>query len=355
MRRGAIAATTALIATLAISSAAHATYDPIGSGTAKLTLDPSFAAFLKKGGITLTARTGAKKKGSSFTLPVIEGNLDPTIGKGEIGAEGTLVFKNARKKVPLRDIVVKTKSTPLTAKAGGSQLKIASSAKLSSTRSGFGTDFSAKQLRLTAKLITRLNKKLRPKVPFEANQPFGTLRAHAEPRLTTILAQGKATLVLDEAFVAKMDAHFVSINPIFPAEHQTSVFTLPIIGGGSLAPNGSEGELRTGGEMEFLQLGGGQVFWHEQWLEIATRSDTAEVDVEPTPAFPGRLGRTGVLEAAPFSVSSDPSARTISASGVQLLLSAQSAKTFDEAFAAGKEDFKAGEAVGALSFTAQGQ
>lgn len=334
---------------------ANATYDPVGSGQAKLTLDPSFAAFLKKNGITLTAKAGARKQGKSFVLPVIEGNLDTTIGKGEIDTEGTLLFTGARGKVPLRALVVKTKATPLTAKVGGSQLKVATSRKIASTRSGFGADFSARALKLTAKVITRLNKKLRPRFPFQASQPLGTLRAHAEPRLTTILAQGKATLVLDEAFVAKLDKHFVSINPIFPAEHQKSIFTLPIIGGGALAPNGSEGELRTGGEMEFLQLGGGQVFWHEQWLEVASRSDTAEVNLQPAPPYPGKVGRQGVLGAAPFSVSSDPSARTISAQGIQMSLSAASAQAFNEAFAAGKEDFKAGELAGVLGFVAQGQ
>jgi len=288
-------------------------------------------------------------------LPVTNGNLDTTIGKGEIDQGGTLVFQGARKKVPLKKIVIRTKPTPLIAKVGGSQLKIATSRKLSSKREGFGTSFTAKQLKLTAKVATRLNKKLRPKIPFQEGQLLGTISSKAQPRLTTILGQGKATLVFDGAFVTKMDKHFVSINPIFPAEHQKSVFTLPIIGGGALAPNGSEGELRTGGEIEFLQLGAGQVFWHEQWLGMAERLDTAEVDVEPTPAFPGKLGRLGVLQAAPFSVSSSPPQRTISASGVQLTLTAQTAQTFNEAFAEGKGDFAAGELVGTLSFTAQGQ
>jgi len=343
------------LALLCFTASAQATYDPLGSGQAKLTLEKSFASFLKKNGITLSAKAGAKRRGYSFLLPVTGGNLDTTIGKGEIDNEGTLLFQSARKKVPLRNLVVRTKSTPLIAKVGGSQLKVASSSKLSSSREGFGTFFQAKQLKLTAKVATRLNKKLRPKAPFAQGQLLGTLTSKAQPRLTTILAQNEATLVFDPAFVAKMDKHFVSINPIFPAEHQKSIFTFPIIASGQLAPNGSEGELRTGGEVEFLQLGAGQVFWHEQWLEIATRTDTAEVDVEPTPTFPGKLGRTGVLDATPFSLASDPAQRTISASGIQLALTAQSAQTFNEAFAAGKGDFVAGELVGALSFTAQGQ
>jgi hypothetical protein len=340
---------------LAAVSPANATYDPLGSGTTKLTLDRSFSSFLKRNGITLAAKAGAKRRGSSFVLPVVNGNLDPTIGKGEIDNEGSIVFQGQRKKVPLRDLVVRTKSTPLIAKVGGSQLKIASSRKLSSRRSGFGTAFSARQLRLTAKVATRLNKKLRPKAQFAEGQLLGTLSSNAQPRLTTILAQGRATLVFDPAFVTKMDKHFVSINPIFPAEHVGSTFTLPILGGGALAPNGSEGELRTGGEIEFLQLGAGQVFWHEQWLEVAEGLDTAEADVEPTPAFPGKLGRIGVLGAAPFQLSADPARRTISGSGIQLSLTAQSAQTFNEAFAEGKADFAAGEPVGTLGFTAQGQ
>jgi len=356
MRRQTTAATAlTAFALLAIAPAAQATYDPLGSGTAKLTLDKRFVSFLKADGIALTASAGAKGKGKAFTLPVIDGNMDPTIGQGEIDTEGTLVFQSDRKRVPLRKVVVKTKHTPLTAKVGGSQLKVATSSKLSSRREGFGTSFGAKALKLTAKVATRLNKKLRPKTPFVQGQPFGTLSSNAQPRLVTILEQGRATLVFDSAFVAKMDGLFVSLNPIFPAEHVGATFTFPIIPGGQLAPDGSEGTLRTGGSVEMLQLGAGQVFWHELWLDLGAKSDTAEVDVEPTPAFPGKLGRVGVLDLGAAAVSSDPNARTISISGAPLTLQAQTAKTLNEAFAPGKEPFKAGEAAGGLSFTAQGQ
>ena len=94
-----------------------------------------------------------------------------------------------RKRVPLRKIALKTKHSPLIAKVGGSQLKIATSAKLSSKREGFGTFSAAKALKLTAKVATRLNKKLRPKVPFTQGQPLGTLTANAQPRLVAILAR----------------------------------------------------------------------------------------------------------------------------------------------------------------------
>lgn len=355
MRRQAIAATAmAALTLLVVVPMAHAAYDPVGSGTTKLTLDKSFSAFLKQNGIAVSATAGAKRKGSSITLPVASGNLDPTLGKGEIKQAGTIAFQGAKGKVPLRKLTVNTKKPTLTAKVGGSQLKVATSDRRSSARSGFGTRYAAKALKLTAKVATRLNKKLRPRLPFAQGQAIGSLLTDAQPQRITILAQNKASIALDPAFAAKMDSLFVSINPIFPAE-RPGPFAFPIIAGGQIAPDGSEGTLRTGGQLEFLQLAAGQVFQNELWLDLATRSDSAEVDIEPIPAFEGKLGRIGAYEMAPSPVASDPGARTISVSSAPLALTAATAQHFNEAFAGGKATFSAGEAFGALSFVAQGQ
>jgi hypothetical protein len=345
---------TLLVALLAVPGA-KAAYDPVGAGATKLVLDRSFASFLKRDGITLSGAQGAKRKGTSFTLPITGGNLDPTIGKGEISQEGTLVFQSQRKKVPLRDIRLKTKHSPLIAKVGGSQLKVASSSKLSFQREGFDSSFAAKQLKLSAKVATRLNKKLRPKEEFKAGQLLGSLKAKAEPKLTTILAQNRATLVFASSFLSKLESRFVSVNPIFPAEHVGPTYSFPIIIGGSISPDASEGTLRTGGTVELLQLGGGQVFWQEPWLDLGAHIDTAEVDLEPTPAFAGKIGRLGVFDAQGGSVSPNPGARTISDAGISLTLTASTAKQLNEAFDEGKGLFAAGDAVGALSFVGQGQ
>ncbi len=162
-------------------------------------------------------------------------------------------------------------------------------------------------------------------------------------------------MVFDPAFVQKLDQRFVSLNPIFPAEHVGSSFSFPIVAGGSLAPDGAEGTLRTGGAVELLQLGGGQVFWKELWLDLGSRSDSAEVDLEPTPAFPGKLGRLGVFDLGVASVASEPKARTISVAGAPLSLNAQAAAQLNQAFGAGQPLFSAGEAVGSVSFVAIGQ
>jgi hypothetical protein len=79
------------------------------------------------------------------------------------------------------------------------------------------------------------------------------------------------------------------------------------------------------------------------------------VDVEPTPAFPGKLGQVPVITMGGGSASADAGSRTISLDGAPLTLPAEIAAIFNQAFAEGGEDFKAGDLVGTLSFAAQAQ
>jgi hypothetical protein len=345
-----------VLAVLLLPGTAHSAYDPLGSGQAKLVLDKSFVSYMHKAGIKLTAAQGATCDAKRCVLPIGGGQIDPTSGKGQALVEGALIFASQRKKVPLRHIRVKSTRQPLIAKVGGSQLKVAASKKTQAVRSGFGSKLTATKLSLTAKAATRFNKKLRPRIPFEADQLLGTLVADAQPGLVTIEETGKATISLDPAFLRKLDSSFVSLNPVSPAERFGAEATFPIVVGGAIAPDGSTGTLRTGGDLEFLQLGAGQVFWHELWLDLGGNTDSAEVDIEPTPSFPGKIGRVGVLDYTPTTVSSNPKARTISVSGARIALSAQAAGSFNEAFAQGQPPvFAAGESVGTLSFTAQAQ
>lgn len=353
MRRA--AALLALLALLVVTPATRASYDPLSGGMTRLVLDKRFAAFLDGAEVRIATAAGATNGGRTLTFPVSGGSFDPTMGAGEIDQRGTLVLRGPRGRVLMRKLVVKTTRAPLVAKVGGSQLKVATSEATDSGRVGFGVGFSAGKLTLTAKVATRLNKKLRPRESFSEGQVIGRLVSEAQPLLTAILPTGRATLVFDSAFVAKLDQHFVSLNPIFPAEHVGPTFTLPIIAGGTLAPDVSQGTLRTGGAIEFLQLGAGQVFWHELWFDVALDDALAEVDVEPTPTFPGKLGQIPILGLGAGAVSIDPGSRTIGLAGAPLTLPPGTAVAFNQALAAGKEDFATGELVGTLSFQALGQ
>jgi hypothetical protein len=346
-----------LLVSLAIPALAQAAYDPLGGGTTKLSLDKSFLALLKKQGVTLSAKAPAKRQGKTIVLPVSGGRMDPTAGKGEALQEGALVFQRGNRRVPLRSIEVKAKSTPLYAKVGGSQLKVAKAKRTSSKREGFGMGFSAKGLMLTQKVATRLNKKLRTKDAFKEGQPIGTLKVKSTPRTVTVLPQGKGSLVIDQAILAKFKALFVSLNPISPAELSPGpVFSFPIAAGGEIAPDASEGTLRLAGAIELLQLGAGQVFHSEYWLDLGATTTSAEVEILPTPAFPGKLGRIGVFGLDPAAqVASDSKSRSISLSSAALALDAATAQSFNDAFAGGAAVFGAGEAFGAVSFGAVGQ
>lgn len=344
---------------LCLAPVARAAYDPIGGGTTRIVLGGSFLSLLKKGGVTVSAKAGAKRHGKALIMPVIGGKSDPTIKKAEVEQEGTLVFAKGNRKVPFRHVELKVKKTPLFAKVGGGQLKLATSKQTTAARAGFGAKIKATGLELTAKVATRLNKKLRTKKLFKEGELIGTVSSSTEAQRVTIVQQGGGgTLVPDPAILAKFKALFVSLNPISPAELAPGpVLKFPIAIGGQIAPNASEGTLRLGGAIELLQLGAGQVFHKEYWLDLGAKSTSAEVDIEPTPTFPGKLGRIGVfaINMAAASVASDPQTRTISVANAPLSLEAETAKSFNNAFAEGKPVFNAGEAFGVISFSATAQ
>lgn len=84
------------------------------------------------------------------------------------------------------------------------------------------------------------------------------------------------------------------------------------------------------------------------------------MDVEPFPPYSGKVGKVGIAELSLTGavVSADAKARTVTVAGASLALQASTAQTFNEVFAKpqGRDGvFGAGEALGSVSFTAQGQ
>jgi hypothetical protein len=337
---------------------AHATYDPLASGKATISLASSFRALMKSEGLRLSGRKGAVVKGQrAIVLPVAGGEADPTISKGSFELGGEVVLSSPDRSIRLTFLTVNSKPSPLYAKVGGGQQKVAKAKQASFLRSGFAYGYGAKGLTLSKKTATRLDKRLKIDA-FEAGQSLGDLRVSANPVTVTIVPQNRATLTLDPAFAAKLSTLFVSRNPIFPAEHQGDVFTLPIAAGGQLAPDGSQGTLRTAGSIELLQLGAGQLFWKELWFQPDKAQARGEAELDPSPPYPGKQPEAGILALGTGQVTSDPSARTITISGAPLTLTALTAKDLNEGFSRPLEKgdlFAAGEAAGTVTFTAQGQ
>jgi hypothetical protein len=360
-RRLVTAAVLALTCLLASGSLARADYDPLGSGTTRLTLDKSFLALLKQNGVKLSAVAPARLSGATVTFPVAGGEFDPLSAKGTVEHEGALLFKAGARKLPLKALQLKTtqRRSPFSVKVGGGQLKLAQAKGMAVSRQGFGEQVKVSSISLSAKVAGRLGKKLHLRDAFTEGQPLGSTVTKAQPVTIALLGRGRAELTLDPGIAAKLASLFVAVNPIFPAEHPGPAFTLPIFGG-AIAPDGSLGTLETQGALEFLQLGGGQVFWAEDWLDLGARTAAPEVNVQPSPPFAGKVGRVAVAELGltGAAVSADPKARTVTVAGVFLTLQAATAQTFNEVFTkqTGKDGvFAAGEALGSMSFVAQGQ
>lgn len=346
-----------LFALVALGQAAPATaaYDPIAGGSSELALAPGLLARLRHDGVRLSARAPAQLRGGKVSFPAASGKIDPVAGRGAIDHEGALVFSAGRRRLPMKALQLKTTRarSPLAAKFGGGKLKLAESSRLTTERAGFGFVASVTAIRLSAKVAERLDKKLRLHGTFVAGMPFGRARTVAQPQTAAILPRGRASLELAPGFAAKLQSLFVAVNPVFPAEHP-GPFTFPITGR-QIAPEGSSGVVRTAGSLELLQLGGGQVFWADPYADLGARLVSAEADLEPSPKFPGKLGRVPLFDAAPGTLASEPRSRTVSISGIALALQGSTAEALNQSFAEGKKVFEAGEAVGSLSFTVQTQ
>ena len=158
----------------------------------KLTLEQSFLALLKQNKVKLSAVAPAKLKGGTVSFPVSGGKFDPTAAKGTVEHEGALVFKAGGGSIPIKALQLKTTSrrTPLSAKVGGSQLKLAEAKSLAVTRRGFGNEVAVTKLTLSAKLATRLAKKLRLREAFKAGLPLRQdRRTAANPETIALLGK----------------------------------------------------------------------------------------------------------------------------------------------------------------------
>jgi hypothetical protein len=337
---------------------AGATYDPIGSGQTTLRLAPSFLSTLRASGVKLAATAPARLAGGRVSFPVAGGKLDPVSVRGTLEHSGALVFKAGGKSLPMKGLQLKTTQagSPLSAKFGGGKLKLAASSKLTTERSGFGLAMKVSSIRLSGKVATRIEKKLGLHGAFAPNQMLGTAVSEAQPATVAIKPGGKAELSIDPAFAAKLAGLFVAINPVFPTEHP-GAFDFPI-GGGTLALSAGipASGLKTNGALEFIQVGGGQVFARELELDLSDSVANGEWQLVLSGAPPGPNQGGAVFGLGAATPTTEPAARTIAVAGLPLTLEAGTAQAFNEAFAKPlkKPDaFAAGETLGTINFAAQ--
>ncbi len=338
---------------LSSATPASGAYDPLASGSTSIVFSHGFSHLLREHDVTLEGRRGVRVRGDRITFPVSGGRIDPVTAKGVVEHAGTVVFRAGKRRLPIKALQLKTtqRRSPLSAKFGGGKLKLAESSQLATSRAGFSLAATVGDIRLSAKVAVRLDRKLGLQGVFEAGGLVGQARTVVEPETAALLPEGSASLDLAPPFATKLEKLFVAVSPVFPAEHP-GPFTFPITGR-EIAPAGIAGTVRLTGSLELLQLGGSQIFWVDPYLDLGSRALSAEADLEPSPKLPGKLGRVTLFDLGTGSVVSNPGARTVEVAGAPLTLTAETARYLNEAFTPEVPMFAAGELVGTIGFKAQ--
>jgi hypothetical protein len=369
LKRGhGLAAAIAMIALAIFAPAATAASNPLAGGATTIQLDPGFLKKSAKRGVKMLGLSPASVGGGVVALPVSEGTLDPLSGGGIISHAGEIKFKHGKRTARVGGLVLDTSSGALNGVVVGQPVTFARFHALSITRNGFGVDLSIAELALTGKAAKLLNEKLgfagKPKKrgkrkglrkPFEGKQVLGMASSATQPRTVTILPSGKAKLVPDLETAGKLFAAGATGEPVPPAEFEFGpppAVSFPIAGG-VFAPNGSAGVLQTlGGEK--LSKGPAVTIATNIWIDLGLKLTTAEVEVTGFPEAPGKLGRVphALVDLSAATIASDPAARTIAVGNAVLRMSASGAASLNATYGT---EFKEGDPIGTLGFTAQAE
>lgn len=359
------------VALLAFASTATAAKDPIAGGTTDLHMKKGFLRKLSNLGVTVRAIGVGSLTGNKLSFPVDGGTLDPTDGKGVVESRGGFKLELGRRGVPVTRMTVDTSNLLVFAQVAKARMQIGALIPYTSAREGFGANFKSVKLVLTPKAVQRISNRLGLKGSKRLNPGRVLSNAYGavQPEAVTVLKEGNATLTADPATLAKFAAKGVKvpegITPIAPATNpKPALFQLPIKGG-DLALDASAGTLEVEGGMQVLkdtETLDPTLRLRNVKLNFGTKSASAELEILPTPPFPGAIGtRTLVdLTLPPGSVVANPTARTIAISG-EARLQAVAASTLNDVFnqpappPPSSSNFVVGDPLGTLSLTAQAQ
>ncbi len=401
----AVAVVAALAALLALAPFASAASDPIASGTTTIKLNKGLVKKLKKYNVKVLKLSPGSVKGSTVTLPVSGGSLDPVSGLGTVEHSGGIKFKAGKKSAPVNTLVLDTTTGSLNAKVAGKSMKFASVKGFTVARNGFGANISISSLKLTGKAAKQLNKKLgfsgqkkgkakghkraaaskAQQPPFKGNQVLGGSTSETQPKTLAVLPTGSAQLVLSNAALAKLNSvgphppnepgpFAVKLAPVEPTKvvSLTPVTAVFPISGGTVGPTATTGVLQTAGGLKLTQnleaVGKGEttLVMGNIWVDLGAKTASVEVTIT-NPKTPeanlGNLGRASIadINLTGATIVSDPTARTVSVQNASATLQAVTAETLNSVFITPIEKatmepqtkFAGGDPLGVFSFTAQ--
>jgi hypothetical protein len=368
--RLALAASAAVLASLAVAGPAAAGTDPLSGGSVQL---------------APVAPKGLKVSPRPATFQIVGGDLDPVTGAGTARVNGTLVFK--RKGKPKRKTAVRVESftfapggqgTVEAAVRGNSMPAFATISGGSVARNGLGAALSGISARLTgggAKALSRaFTRKGEKRRKVKAGN-LGTVSAQTIPRTVEVVpGSGTMTLVADLALASKLLAH--CINPVLPGGLEavapgtfnllTSTFTFPV-SGGSLAPDFSSGNIVTDGGQRLGKNDSLPVpFTCNEGVPLGTNivqtnltpdfglsALQAGVSTNGQPVFPAAVG---TLDLSAGSLQFDPATKQVTVTDVPVNLYEIAATVLNETFpnesGNPSNDFNSSDSLGTLSVTA---
>lgn len=362
----------ALLALLAFVPTAAAARDPIASGSTDLHMKKGFLRKLANAGITVTGLRGGEAAGNKVGLALRGGMLDPTDVAGHVEPQGGFKLSLGRRGVPIYGLSVNTVKGSVYATVAKAHMQLATFAAPVVRREGFGANFKAGQLVLTEKATRRISNRLglRQNKRFEAGRVISNLYVSAQPRTVNLLAQGSVVLTPNQATLAKFAAKGVKlpggIAPIPPATAPSPTTLAFPISGGTMAPDGSTGMLQTIGGVQVTKQTdtlSPQVRLTNVEVNFGSKAALVELEILPTPPFPGGAGRASIVDLTLPSgaVTTSPGARQITITDAEAKLQAVAATTLDSVFdqpapaPPSSSDFVVGDPFGTFSLTAQAE
>jgi hypothetical protein len=249
------------------------------------------------------------------------------------------------------------------------QMQIGTLIPYTSAREGFGANFKSIKLSLTPKAVQRISNRLGLKGSKRLNPGRVLSNAYgaAQPQTVTILKEGDATLTGDATTLAKFEAKGVKvpqgIAPIAPATSPKPTSLQLPIEGGTLAPDASKGTVETEGGVQILKdtdTLDPTLRLRNVKLDFDARTASAELEILPTPPFPGAAGTKTLVDLVlpPNSVVANPATRQIAIGG-EARLQAVAASTLNDVFnqpapePPPASNFVVGDPLGTFSMTLQ--
>lgn len=367
-----VAALVAALALLSIASTASAATpirDPIASGTVDLHMKKGFLRKVGNLGVTVRAIGVGSLTGNKISFPVDGGMLDPTDAKGHVESRGGFKLELGNRGVPVTRMTVNTANLLVFAQVAKARMQVGTLIPYTSAREGFGANFKSIKLALTPKAVQRISNRLGLKGSKRLNPGRVLSNAYSavQPETVTILKDGSATLTGDATTLAKFEAKGVKvpqgITPIAPATSPKPTSLQFPIEGGTLAPDASKGTIETEGGVQILKdtdTLDPTLRLRNVKLDLGTKTASAEMEILPTPPFPGAAGTKTLVDLAlpPNSVVANPVTRQIAISG-EARLQAVAASTLNDVFnqpspaPPSSSNFVVGDPLGTFSLTAQ--